>query len=696
MTIRAALVGTIALLLSAAPNHSACADDLGKAPDKLAFPATAAHDWGGWYAGVHVGMIRGSSAWAANGTTAASPLLTGSFDLPLQFDFMAGTGSYLAGMQAGYNWMLPSRWVLGVEADVSFPNSDVVVPYSVRGSQTVFGPAIGNANFGEAVIQHGTLRGRMGYAFDELLVYGTGGIAWTYDEVSRTQLSGLAVGGSAVPSTVETARLLRLGWAAGIGIEMRVTNEWTARVEYLSTGFARSAALFPAGAQTFDSSLAMQSIRVGLNYRIGDNSRVADYLTKGPNALETDNFAFHAQFTYVNQYAPPFRAPYSGKNSLAPNIGRETADVTLYAGMRLWEGAEAWVNPEIDQGFGLSGSVGAAGFPSGEAYKVGATYPYTRLHRAFVRQTVDLGGDVQKVDGGLNQFSGSQTADRLVFTIGKFSVGDIFDTNKYAHDPRADFMNWTIIDTGTFDYAADAWAYTVGAAAEWYAGRWTVRGGVFDMSTAPNATTLDSKFGQFQVVGEIERRYSIFDQPGKVAVTGFVSRGRMGTYQDAIQQAAVQGGPADIASVRQYRSRTGIGVNVEQQLARDVGLFLRAGVADGTIEPYEFTDVDRSIAGGLSISGRLWGRDSDTIGVAGALNGISKVHQSFLNAGGLGILVGDGTLPNPGTEKILEIYYSFPFLWAKATLDYQIIANPGYNRDRGPISVLGLRLRTQY
>ncbi len=153
------------------------------------------------------------------------------------------------------------------------------------------------------------------------------------------------------------------------------------------------------------------------------------------------------------------------------------------------KGAEAWINPEIDQGFGLSGSVGVAGFPSGEAYKVGADYPYTRLHRAFLRQTIDLGGEVQKVDAGLNQFSGSQTSDRLVFTVGKFGVVDIFDTNKYAHDPRGDFLNWTILDTGTFDYAADAWAYTVGAAVEWYQGPWTLRGGVFDLSIAPNATT---------------------------------------------------------------------------------------------------------------------------------------------------------------------------------------------------------------
>ena len=156
------------------------------------------------------------------------------------------------------------------------------------------------------------------------------------------------------------------------------------------------------------------------------------------------------------------------------------------------------------------------------------------------------------------------------------------------------------------------------------------------------------------------------------------------------------GGPANIAAVRQYQSRGGIGMNVEQQLMPDVGFFARAGWANGNIEPYQFTDIDRTVAAGLSPSGKKWGRDDDTFGVAGVVNGISKVHQTFLDDGGLGILVGDGQLPNPGTERILETYYSFPVLYARMTLDYQLIVNPAYNRDRGPVSVLGFRVHAQY
>jgi high affinity Mn2+ porin len=658
-------------------------------------PAANGYDWNGWYVGAHVGVTTGSSNWSAT-QPGGAPSLNGSFDLPYHFDFMAGTGSYVAGLQGGYNHVFKSHWMLGFEADVSFPNSDVLVPFSVRGSQTVTSPFTGQVTYGEAVAYYGSVRARAGYAFDHFLLYGTGGLAWTFDQVTRTQVAGSPVGGFATPGTVDLVQPWRFGWAAGAGVEIPVTANWSAKAEYLWSGFGRQSVMFPFGAQAFDSDLVLQSVRVGLNYHIGDSTQIPDFLAKGPSAMETDRFAFHGQATFLGQYDPPFRSPFSGPNSLTPNQARETADVTLYAGVRLWQGAEAWINPEIDQGFGLSGSLGVAGFPSGEAYKVGADFPYARLHRAFVRQTIDLGGDVQKVDAGLNQFSGSQTSDRLVLTVGKIGVVDIFDTNRYAHDPRSDFMNWSIVDTGTFDYAADAWGYTVGAAAEWYTGPWTLRAGLFDLSIAPNQTALDPTFGQFQSIGEIERRYSIWDQPGKVAFTGFLTRGRMGSFEDAILLAAMTGGPANIAAVRQYQSRGGLSMNLEQQLMPDVGLFARAGFANGDIEPYEFTDIDRTVAAGLSISGKKWGRDDDTFGIAGVVNGITKTHEAFLNAGGLGILVGDGQLPNPGTERILEAYYSFPVYAAKVTLDYQLIVNPAYNRDRGPASVLGFRVHTQY
>jgi high affinity Mn2+ porin len=415
------------------------------------------------------------------------------------------------------------------------------------------------------------------------------------------------------------------------------------------------------------------------------------------DAGAAEPWAVHAQATVVDQGVSAFSSPYRGDNSLVPAIGRETADLTLYAGVRPWSGAELWINPELDQGFGLSGTLGAAGFPSGEAYKVGKRDPYLRLQRLFVRQTIDLGGDSETVGADLNQLAGKRTTDRLVVTVGKLGVGDIFDANAYAHDPRRDFLNWSIVDTGTFDYAADAWGYTVGAAAEWYRGPWTLRLGVFDLSDVPNSATLDGRFGQFQTDVEVERRYSLGGHAGAAKVTGFVTRGRMGRFDDAVALAAGAGGPADISAVRRYQNRTGVSLTVQQELSGDLGGFLRAGLADGQLESYEFTDIDRTMAVGLSLNGKRWGRADDTVALAGVINGASRARERYLDAGGLGILIGDGRLPHPGAEGIIEAYYDAALIKAvHASLDYQFIQNPAYNRDRGPASILAVRLHGQF
>ena len=637
-------------------------------------------DWSGWYVGGHIGYLGGRSDWSVNSPVGS---VSGSTDLTNGFDLFKGRGSFVGGLQGGYNVVLPTRWMFGIEADASFPNL-------VSGTSSG-----GLASYGDTVLHSGTVRGRLGYVLsNNWLLYGTAGFAWSYDQLSRTQLSDRVLSAG----TEDGAFLWRFGWAAGAGIEIPVARNWSARAEYLYAGFGHGSSRFAATPEAFSSSLSTQQVRFGLNYKLFDDDarKPAALITKAPPAPTEDIWAVHGQTTFVTQYAAPFSSPYSGQNSLTPNQARETLDATAFVGLRLWKGAEAWVNTEIDQGFGLSGTLGVAGFTSGEAYKKGADYPYTRLHRAFIRQTIDLGGETQKVDAGINQFSGTQPENRLVFTVGKFSVGDIFDTNKYAHDPRSDFLNWSIIDAGTFDYAAEAWGYSLGGAAEWYQGDWTLRGGVFDMSIVPNSTELDPNFGQFQWVGEIEHRHELWGQPGKIAVTGFLSRGRMGSYQDAIQLAALTGGPADIAAVREYRSRGGASLNLEQQIVPDVGFFARAGWANGDIEPYEFTDIDRTVSAGLSVQGKKWGRPDDTWGLAGVVNGISKEHQAFLNDGGLGILVGDGQLPHPGPEQILETYYSFPVSFWRVTFDYQFIVNPAYNRDRGPASVIATRLHAQF
>ncbi|HTZ34507.1 MAG TPA: carbohydrate porin [Stellaceae bacterium] len=413
----------------------------------------------------------------------------------------------------------------------------------------------------------------------------------------------------------------------------------------------------------------------------------------------TEDWAIHAQSTLTTQFHPGFPAAFSGSDSLkATAQARETFDLTLYGGVRPWNGAEFWVNPEVDQGFGLSNTVGAAGFPSGEAYRVGEWDPYARLPRVFLRQTIDLGGEPEKVDSDLNQLAMLQTADRLVLTLGKFSVVDVFDTNKYAHDPRNDFLNWSVIDAGTFDYAADAWGFTYGGAVEWYQDWWTVRTGLFDLSSHPNTKGLDTRFpDQYQLDEELEERHALFGEPGKLKLLGFLSHGRMGSYNAATELAIATGQPADIAAVRVAHNRGGISLNLEQQIADDLGGFARAGWAQGQYEAFEFTDIDKTVSAGLSLQGKRWDRPDDTVGLALAINDASAAAKRFFAAGGLGILVGDGALIDSGAERVVEAYYSFAaFSWARLSVDYQFIDNPAYNRDRGPVSVFGARLHVQF
>jgi high affinity Mn2+ porin len=415
--------------------------------------------------------------------------------------------------------------------------------------------------------------------------------------------------------------------------------------------------------------------------------------------IAQENFAIHGQATYTVQATDGFQAPYGGPHSLSPSANQETVDATLYMGARLWRGAEAWIEPEIDQGFGLDNTLGVAGFPSGEAYKVGAYQPYFRVPRAFVRQTIDEGNDREPVEAIANQLGGSRGVDRWVFTVGKFAVTDIFDTNQYAHDPRGDFLNWAAVDGGAFDYAADAWGYTVGAAAERYIGTWTVRAGVFDLSNVPNSTRLDPGMDEFQIEAEVEKRYTLFGQTGRVLLTGFDSRGRMALLDETIDLAQTTGVNINTALVdaRQYRSRMGAVLGLEQPIAEAVGVFARISKAAGNVEPYEFADIDRSVSVGTSIKGIPWHRSDDTVGLVVIDNGISAEREEYLNLGGLGLLIGDGKLPHPGAEQILETYYSAAaFSWVHVTLDYQFVKDPGYNTDRGPVSIFAVRVHAQF
>jgi high affinity Mn2+ porin len=407
------------------------------------------------------------------------------------------------------------------------------------------------------------------------------------------------------------------------------------------------------------------------------------------------NWNWHVQNTDIVQGNPGFAAKYSGPNSLHDGGEvRETVSLDLLAGARLWRGAEAHVDGLVWQGFGLTKTLGIEGFPNGEAFRLGTKVPNVTFARLFIRQTIGLGGEEESVEDDGLHLAGKQDVSRLTLTLGKMSAKDMFDNNAYANDPRTQFMNWALMANEAWDYPADSLGYETGFAAELNQPQWALRYGFFQMPRNSNGMAQDSHYlDAWGMVTEFERRYAVNGHPGAVRLLAFLNRADMGSYQAALDSPIR---PADIRATRDYRFKYGFGLNLEQELAKGLGVFARLGWSDGQNEAWTFADVDRTVTLGLSLKGDPWHRPNDTLGLAGVLNGISRVHQQFFEAGGTGILAGDGAL-NYGWEKAIETYYDFQ-LWKTlhATLDYQFVTNPAYNRDRGPVSILGARLHWEF
>ncbi len=420
-----------------------------------------------------------------------------------------------------------------------------------------------------------------------------------------------------------------------------------------------------------------------------------DALQEASGAPPEPFWNWHLQNTDIVQGDPGFSARYSGPKSLNPGGEvRETISVDLYAGVRLWRGAEAHVDGLLWQGFGLGKTFGIEAFPNGEAFRLGNDLPNVTFARLFIRQTIGFGGEQETVEDDLLTLPGRQDISRLTLTVGKMSAKDIFDDNTYANDPRTQFMNWAFMANEAWDYPADSLGYETGMALELNQPRWALRYGLFQMPRTSNGMAQDTHYLEaWAMVSELERRFSLNEHPGAVRFLAFVNRANMGSYQAALESSIR---PADVQATRAYRYKYGFGLNLEQELITGIGIFSRLGWSNGRTEAWVFSDVDYTATLGLSINGRFWGRTNDTVGAAGVINGISGVHQEFLAAGGTGILAGDGAL-NYSLEKLIEIYYDAQ-IWNRlhAALDYQFVANPAFNRDRGPISIIGARLHWEF
>lgn len=408
-----------------------------------------------------------------------------------------------------------------------------------------------------------------------------------------------------------------------------------------------------------------------------------------------ENWLFHGQSTFIMQGQPGFDAKYSGENSLLPHDNlRDTFSIDLYLGVRPWQGAELYVQPEFFQGAGFADARGIAAFPNGEAYKQGSKYGLVIWPHIMLRQIFGFGGEQEAVKGELLQMTGKVDVNRLTVTVGRFAVFDQFDVNAYAHDSRGQFMNWALLDAGAFDFAADAYGFTQGLSLELNQKRWALRWGAFMAPKVSNGVDVNwNIFQQWQQVAELEVRYNLAEHPGKVRLLCWVERAHMGSYSETLAYPALN---QDISRTRQFRIQQGVVLNLEQEIRKDLGVFLRAGWRDGKSEVWQFTDIDRSLSTGLSLKGTSWGRENDTFGLAYILDGLGPDSKAYFAAGGLGPLVGDGKL-NYGLESIMEAYYDATLRkGVHLAFDYQLVNNPAYNRDRGPINIFSARLHLEF
>ena len=740
-----AAVATLTLAASCA--GPAVADQPSETPPPPAFT----------WAGLHIGLNAGGGFPIGSGgrLEAGGGFTSPAFDLPAPNRDRAGAS---LGAQIGYDWQR-GPWVYGLETDLNF--------LGIRRAATGLFPApgaygpLGITSYGLTSDENGdyfaSIRGRLGYAQGRSLFYATAGIA-----AGGWRGASNLVFYDAGPLGLFFAPISqssRMKYAVGAGVEHALLDHVSARLEYLYLNQQLQN-------RVYDNNLSFQFaarqrseahiLRLGLNYRFdpqeearaeekasetdsgenakandrgADKSKGADTGTqkkkKGKREENEKNdakdeksknfeefYSFHGQTTAVLQGYPKFPALYSGAHSFPPNgLANAGSTSNLFMGLRLWRGAAVYLNPEIDLGYGLANSVGAASYVNGAVAKVGRAAPYMRFQRYFLRQVIGLNGGekVEDPDTGSfnevlestqNQLSGKVDKDRLILTIGKFGVPDIFDDNKYAHDPTTGFLNFGVNTLGAFDYAADSWGYTYGAALEWKQDWWSARGGLFQLSEVPNGPYIEPQIGrQFMGVAEFEARYGLFDRPGVIKFLAFADNGNLAKVQDIVDFAFLTGSfPPDVNNpfVRKRHVKVGGGFNVQQQISKEIGFFLRASMSDGRFETVDYTDIDRSLSTGFTAAGALWGRDKDEIGGAVAFSGLAGPRIRYFGLGGASVYIGDGALSYAG-EKVFETYYKYNLRdGVELTLDYQLIGNPAHNSARGPINVFGLRLHAQF
>lgn len=659
-------------------------------------------DWSGPYLGIE------GSGGASFGQHSFHGTMIGGRAVP---DFKTGdaTGrndrsrnatTVVGGLFGGYNWQT-GPWLYGIEANLyganlKRPVASTVPGLGYEGLDPEFSVLRAKTDL------YGTLRGRVGVAFDRALVYATFGLAGADARILATY-PDLAGGG--VASTRHD--LSYLGFTLGAGVQLALTEQLALGIDYryldLGGGGHFGLGTLPGAAggpvSTRDASFTSHQMMARLSWHPGGLTPPPE--TEGTSGLD-DRFSLHGQTTFITQGVPGFRAPYTGPASLIGRQVQSTTTATVMLGLKLFEGTELYYNPEFSQGFGLSRTLGVAGFVNGEAQKAGAPYPKLRSNRYFLKQTFGLGGETEDVPDGPNQVATRRDVERVTVVAGKFAIGDYFDANSYAHDPRADFMNWGLWASGAYDFPANLPGFTQGVMVEYNRPEFALRAAYTQVPKEPSNDVLDPRvFERAGGVVELEERHVLpgLDQPGKLRLGLFSNVGNTADFRQVV--GLTQAGLfADIndaaAATRRPRRKTGFYVNLEQAVSADLGVFARVSANDGRNESLSFTDIDRSVSGGVSLKGTAWERPADTVGIGTSMNGISPSHRAFFANGGVGLLIGDGRL-RYAPERALEAYYALSLnKILTVSFNYQLVVNPAYNKDRGPANFLGTRIHADF
>jgi high affinity Mn2+ porin len=664
-------------------------------------------DWSGGYLGLE------GSAGGSYGAYGFGPTTVGGRPVPAfrsgdstgRSDRGRNATTAVGGLFGGWTWQ-SGPWVYGIEASLDAANLKRPVPSTVPG----FGYADADPAFDIVRAKtglYGTLRARIGYSFDRYLVYGAFGLTGADARFLATYPDGGSGG-----ATTARRDLGYVGFTLGAGIQYAISDALALGIDYRYVDFGGSRG-FPLGTVPGDgggpvttrASFTSNQVFLRLMW-FPDGLRVPpdpdETAPHDPDNGDTGRWSLHGQTTLIAQGVPGFRSPYEGAQSLVPHQARQTTTATIFLGLKLTDSTELYYNPEFSQGFGLSRTLGVAGFVNGEAQKAGAPFPKLRSNRYYVKQTIGLGGETVEVPDGPNQVATRYDAERITLIAGKFALGDFFDGNIYAHDPRVDFFNWSLWASSAWDFPANLPGFTQGVYAEYNRPEFAIRAAYTQVPKEPSSDVLDPRvFRRAGLNVEFEERHVLpgLEQPGKIRIGLFSNVGVSASNRDAV--TLTQLGLFDdindaVAANRRPRRKTGGYINLEQALTPELGLFARASLNDGRTENISFTDIDRSFSGGLSLKGKAWDRPDDTVGLGAALNGLSPSHRAAFAAGYYGLLVGDGRLTY-ATERALEAYYALNLTkFVTLTFDYQFVDNPGYNRDRGPAHFFASRLHADF